>query len=146
MEVLSNNDGLVTNIEVLELMRERQAAHESKYHTSLLENREHIEKSTIKYLQDKMKDTGKGKGATVAMNTQFLAEIARLSALPITEKNSLRNVRLTEAELVELSNHQPKAEVELLLLILDCHVRCTEDQVNVILNAVRTCFELDISS
>jgi hypothetical protein len=142
MEVLSKNDGLLTNIEVLELMQDRLKSHDPKKFSESLENREYIEKNTVKYLLDSMKIEGNTKAPTSEMGVRFFKEMARLAHLPATDPVSLCKARLTEAELLELSNHMPIAEVELFLLVADGYTRCSDLQVEAILAAVRTCFEL----
>ena len=142
MEVISKNDGLLTNMEVLELMQDRQKSRDPEKFSADLENREYIETNTVKYLRDSMKIEGNTEAPTSAMSERFFKEMTRLVHLPATDPVSLCNAKLTEAELLELSNHRPTAEVEVFLLIVDGYTRCSEVQVDAILAAVRTCFEL----
>jgi len=142
MEVISKNDGLLTNMEVLELMQDRHKSHDPEKFSADLENREYIETNTVKYLRDSMKIESNTEAPTSAMSERFFKEMARLVHLPATDPVSLCNAKLTEAELLELSNHRPTAEVEVFLLIADGYTRCSEVQVDAILAAVRTCFEL----
>jgi hypothetical protein len=142
MEVLSKNDGLLTNMEVLSLMQDRQKSHDPEKFSADLENRKYIETNTIKYLQGSMKTEGNTAALTSAMEVRFLEEMTRLAHLPATNPVSLCNAKLTETELLELANHRPTAEVEVFLLITDGFMRCTEVQVDAILAAVRESFEL----
>ena len=142
MEVVSKNDGLLTNIEVLELMQDRQKSHNPQNFSEPLENRQYIESNTVIYLRSSMKIEGNAKAPTSSRCMQFFKEMDRLAHLPATDPTSLCNAKLTESELLELSNHMPTAEVELFLLVVDGYTRCSALQVEAILTAVRTCFEL----
>jgi len=142
MEVLSKNDGLLTNLEVLELMQDRLKTRGPEAFSEPLENRDYIETNTVRHLRDMMKVTEDKKEPTSDMAVRFFEEMTRLASLPAADPTSLRNARLTQIELLELCNHMPTAEVELFLLLADGYTRCSEEQVAAILQAVRTCFEL----
>jgi len=144
MEVLSKNDGILTNAEVLDLLQERLKTRDPQAYFEPLENRDYIESKTVQHLRDAMKIAGNKKDPTPDMCVRFFKEMSRLAHLPATEPNSLRKAQLTQVELLELCNHMPTAEVELFLLVADGYTRCTEEQVAVILGAVRTCFELPV--
>ncbi len=139
--MLANNGEMLSNIEVLDLLKERRAGRANKLHSTELQHREYVETASVKFLQNSLRAAAQGKGADMAMATRFLSEMRRLSSLP-PSRGGLSNVRLTESELLEISNSLPRAEVELLLLITDCHIRCSERQVAVILSTIAECFDL----
>jgi hypothetical protein len=131
---------MLTNIEVLELLKEKRSSRTNMLHIIDLQPREYIEAATVKFLQNSLHSADQGKGSNSVMTARFFAEMKRLSLLS-PSKGGLSNVSLTESELLEMSNSVPRAEVELLLLITDCHIRCSEKQVAVILDTIAKSFD-----
>lgn len=122
MEVKLPNDGLLTNREVLDLLEERRSTRAVAAHgNALLQDREHIEKSTVKYLNSSaVKDT------TSETVIRCLNAIKRLE------------LGLTEAEMIQIANHVPVNEVEIHLLIEECAERLQPNQITLILETIKS--------
>jgi hypothetical protein len=145
MEVISRLNGLLTNAEVLEVLQEKRAAQQeaadkdgtasASASDSELRNRDLVELATIEHIE------GTRKQSTVKEVAKFTQEMERLCQTP-ADQGGLASVKLTEAEMMQLCNAMPTTEIELLLLLSDGHVRCTETQVESIVACVCKCFKL----
>jgi len=127
MEIVSRNDGLLTNVEVLALLEERRKRRDK--HRMLgpeLQQRESIELSSIKYLR-----------ASAIKETPSEAVIKCLSAI------KRLNHDLTEAEMIQIANHAPTLEVEVHMLIEECHERLNEEQIAALIECVQTHFQTE---
>jgi hypothetical protein len=94
-----------------------------------------VELATIEHIE------GTRKQSTVKEVAKFTQEMERLCQTP-ADQGGLASVKLTEAEMMQLCNAMPTTEIELLLLLSDGHVRCTETQVESIVACVCKCFKL----
>jgi homoaconitase/3-isopropylmalate dehydratase large subunit len=121
MEVLSHNEGLLTNVEVLELLEERRASRAlAPHHNVALQDREHVELQTIRYIKSSMvKDT--------------------TSPSAIKGLNAIKKLKLdlTEGEMIQIANHVPTCEVEIHAIVEECSDRLTSDQVTELLSVVK---------
>ena len=121
MEVLSHNDGLLTNVEVLELLEERRASRTlAPHHNVALQDREHVELQTIRYIKSSMvKDT--------------------TSHSAIKGLNAIKKLKLdlTEGEMIQIANHVPICEVEIHAIVEECTDRLTSDQITELLSVVK---------
>ena len=100
MEVKSANDGLLTNIEVLELLLENRQ--KSAVTTSVaieLQNKQSIEIETSKYISE----SSVGKYSSEIVRT-FLSKVKSLG------------FGLTEGEILQFANHIPTRPVEIHLV------------------------------
>lgn len=111
MEVKSSNAGLLTNIEVLELLKERRASSKksrkqssssSSHFDSVdeLQSKELLEKHTIKYIES-------WKSGKAQTSESVGAKLSAVKAMQLG---------LTEGELIQLSNHFPAHPVEVHLV------------------------------
>jgi len=145
MEVVSRLNGLLTNAEVLEVLQEKRAAQEasaakeqlvrSKVEREELQSRDFVELAAIDHVE------GTRKNSTTKEVVKFTKEMERLCQMPAVQ-GGLGSVKLTEAEMMQLCNSMPTTEIELLLLLTDGHVRCTEMQVESIVACVCKCFNI----
>ena len=158
MEVCSSNDGYLTDIEVLDLLRhkhdmnKKQAKANSEHVNNDLINRDNIESDVVNFLTSNMKNMSpvtKGKGKANSANSvhmtkvsKFVTEMDRLMKLDV-ENDGLEAVNITEVEIIQLCNHQPENEME-LNLILD-YTRCNEKHNDIILATVANCFSVNES-
>lgn len=125
MEVKLPNDGLLTNREVLDLLEERRSTRAVAAHgNALLQDREHIEKTTMKYLN-----------GSAIKNTTSETVIRSLNAI------KRLGLGLTEAEMIQIANHVPMNEVEIYLLIEECAERLQANQIALIIDTIKSMLE-----
>ncbi|KAI1287617.1 DNA-directed RNA polymerase III subunit RPC9 [Halotydeus destructor] len=114
MEVLNDNDALLSNNEVLNLLREPRSKKDEP------KNLATIRYETVKYLEDlpcKYQNN----------------EIVRNFLIQFKEKG----FRLTKAEKLEILNHRPASTVELQLLIEESEERFSEEAMNHMLELIQ---------
>ena len=111
MNIISANDGLLSNIEVLELLKERKTISNDDYYI--------VQKQIIQYISN----------ATPIMTEDS-------SKLFVTEMKKA-NFSLHEAEYIQLLNHCPTTTVELHLIIEECAERFTEEDTDFMLRLVK---------
>ena len=103
MEILSTNDGLLTNIEVLELINDRKKTRalfsQSKNEFQTYQDREVIEHETRKYI-----------------TSHQSAEHDFESIKACLRKLKRMALSLTEGELIQIANHMPSFQVEVYLV------------------------------
>lgn len=122
MEVLSKNDGLLTNIEIMSLLQGRDSQTRD---SPAFMNRNRIEADSMKFLSNSVIN-----GTTVDMATECFEALAKLK------------LGLTPAELLQVSNHIPMTECEIHMIIEDAHERLIPEQFNSILTAVKECYNI----
>lgn len=116
-EVRSLDHGLLTNLEVLEILEERRRVRPLGAHNNVaLQDREQVELGTIRYLK-----SSAAKATTSETMLSCLNAIKRL------------RLGLTEGEMVQLANHVPVCEVEVHAIVEDCADRLSSDQINSLL-------------
>ena len=137
--MISKNNGILTNVEVLEFLKEKKDLREkSSSRNEMVEpsdplrNRDKVEKQTLDFLQDQDNTISE---TTVEMNSKFLAEMKKLQA-----END--DYYVTESEFLQLCNQVPNQEVELFLILEDCDKRYTSEMLEKILSVIKTCFNL----
>ena len=145
MEVLSKNDGLLTDLEVLEILEEKRFNREKESRDNIpregavpcdLRQRDVIERCVVDYLSM----TQKNVNSKQARN--FFSEIESL-CMKSAEEKGLAGVNLSFEELTQICNHRPLSELDISLLIQDCHLRCSVNQVEIIIDLVKSCFEVE---
>lgn len=116
MEITNNNSALLSNIEVLKILRENQ---ENKARMKSNKNLATITYETIKYLQD-------SPACQIKPNQmiRFLNEIKD-------------KFRLTKFEKLQIINHRPQTVVELQLLVEENEERFSEDAMQRLLDSVK---------
>lgn len=116
MEITNSNSALLSNIEVLKILKENQ---ENKARMKSNKNLATITYETIKYLQD-------SPACQVKPNQmiRFLNEIKD-------------KFRLTKFEKLQIINHRPQTVVELQLLIEENEERFSEDAMQRLLDLVK---------
>jgi DNA-directed RNA polymerase subunit F len=123
MEIKCINGGLLTNIEVIEILKEKAESRTKTASTTatLLEfqNREAVTTKVLKY------------GERMGYNNYSSAGIAKM----LSQIKAL-NYGLTEAELMQIGNMLPRQVVELHPLIEDCDTRFDEDQLKNLLETI----------
>ncbi len=123
MEIKCINGGLLTNVEVIEILKEKAESRTKTSSTTatLLEfqNREAVTAKVLKY------------GERMGYNKYPSAGIAKM----LSQIKAL-NYGLTEAELMQIANMLPRQVVELHPLIEDCDTRFDEDQLNNLLETI----------
>eukprot|EP01033_Poteriospumella_lacustris_P016410 gene16410-11733_t len=122
MQVKSTNDGLLTNYEVLDLIKERKA------------QRDYWRKNTIDLqpriaLENKIQQYMKRSANKDLSFEQVKTLLAQLKALKL---------RLTEEELIQLVNLMPTSEVEMYLIVNNAADRLTEEQSTALLDTIRS--------
>ena len=116
-EKRSLDHGLLTNLEVLEILEERRRVRPLGAHNNVaLQDREQVELGTIRYLK-----SSAAKATTSETMLSCLNAIKRL------------RLGLTEGEMVQLANHVPVCEVEVHAIVEDCADRLSSDQINSLL-------------
>ena len=121
MEVLSLNEGLLTNVEVLELLEERRAERVVAPHNNVAQlDREHVELQTMRYL--------KASPIRDATGESVIAGLNALRKLDLV---------LTEGEMVQLANHLPVCEVEVYAIVEECSERFTTEQVTLVIETLK---------
>ena len=121
MEVLSRNDGLLTNREVLDSLEERRARREVAAHNNIaLQDREQVELNALRYLK-----------ASTAKDATSETVVAGLNAIKKLK------LELTEGEMVQLANHVPVSEVEIYAIVEECAERLDASQVELLLQTIR---------
>ncbi len=98
MKIIQKFDGLITNNEVLEVIKENRKQRSSKTTHSSLQNREFIETQTLQYLKSQ-------KTINFESFKKVMKDIQDL------------NFNLIEAEILQLLNHTPQLPVEVHLVI-----------------------------
>ena len=128
MELISVNDGLLTNAEVYELIKQHQSNRQAQQPKPLnnrekthidLQNREAIERNALQYLESLSHGSNRNLDTGAIRNC-----LVKLKAL---------GYQFTEAEMMQLSNTIPKHEVDIHLIIEDCFNRFTEEQIEMLL-------------
>lgn len=120
MEVLSLNEGLLTNVEVLELLEERRAERIVAPHNNVAQlDREHVELQTMRYLKASPIKDATGESVIVGLNALRKLDLV-----------------LTEGEMVQLANHLPSCEVEVYAIIEECSERLTTEQVILVIETL----------
>lgn len=116
MEITNNNSALLSNIEVLKILKENQ---ENKARMKSNKNLATITYETIKYLQD-------SPACQIKPNQmiRFLNEIKD-------------KFRLTKFEKLQIINHRPQTVVELQLLVEENEERFSEDAMQRLLDSVK---------
>lgn len=116
MEITNSNSALLSNIEVLKILKENQ---ENKARMKSNKNLATITYETIKYLQD-------SPACQIKPNqmVRFLNEIKD-------------KFRLTKFEKLQIINHRPQTIVELQLLIEENEERFSEDAMQQLLDLVK---------
>eukprot|EP01041_Mallomonas_annulata_P003087 gene3087-6057_t len=123
MEIVSHNDGLLTNVEVLDHLQNTKNAQKSHVFHADLHNREIIEAQVVKY----SRQTSRRNTTTSAQQLCFAKELKKL------------NIDLTEAEILQVLNECPQHAVEIHLIIEECEDRFTEEQVESMLAVAQKC-------
>lgn len=130
MEVISFNDGLLTNREVLDLLEERRVTRQAgKHHNILFQDREQVELNTIRYLK-----TSAIKDTTIDSLLACLNAIKKLQ------------FDLTEGEMVQIANHVPVEEVEIHTIVEECAERLDSNQIALLLETIKSVMILEQSS
>ena len=124
--IVSANDGLLTNIEVRDILasRRQQRKPEINQTQTDLQGREFVETKVLKYIEESI--------PTVDNSMELVREC--LSTL------KKMNLGLTEGELVQIANHIPMRQVELHMVVEECCERLTEDQINVVLEGITSVY------
>mmetsp|Transcript_25371 Transcript_25371/g.25599 ORF Transcript_25371/g.25599 Transcript_25371/m.25599 type:complete len:131 (-) Transcript_25371:83-475(-) len=118
MEIESYNDGLLTNIEVAELLEETKSIRKINYAISPeLQNREAIETQTIKYIRQSVI-----KNSSSKHHIEFGKTLKEMQ------------LDLTEGETLQLMNHCPSHPVEVHLIVEECAERLSDEAVASIIN------------
>jgi DNA-directed RNA polymerase subunit F len=127
MEVKSANDGLLTNAEVLALLKEhksdratRRAQDSDSSERHQLSKRDVVEAKAMEYITES--DCGQ----------------CELSAI----QQCLRAVKsagydMTEGELLQLANHLPNTSVAVHLIVEDCYERLDEEKIDQLLEIMK---------
>jgi len=123
MEVKCINGGLLTNIEVIEILKEK-AESRSKTSSSTatqleFQNREAVTSKVLKY--------GERMGYEKYTSVGIAKMLSQIKAL---------DYGLTEAELMQIGNMLPRQAVELHPLIEDCDKRFDEEKLESLLEAI----------
>ena len=118
MEVLSDVDCLLSNVEVLSFLREQRSKQVSMAKRSKTGNVATLMLETITYLEQT-----KAKSIKEEKVKEFLKEMEKF--------------RLEKSELLMLLNHCPTSDVEIHLLVEDSEERITNEQVEEILEIVQ---------
>eukprot|EP01031_Cornospumella_fuschlensis_P039627 gene39627-48243_t len=115
MEVKTSNDGLLTNLEVVELIKERRRLriHNSAEKSLQIDaqHREFVEQQLIKFV-----DSNKAGHVSLAFMHRILAKIKKLGC------------GLTESEMVQIANLLPESDVELYLIVENIEERLSSEQ------------------
>ena len=117
MEVIKSRSQMLTNWEVLELLREVQGE-ERKRKKERAKNVATILHETSAYLEKTKWGTG-------------TPPISRLV-------EDLRPFRLTEAETLQILNSPPRTPVEVQLMVEECEERLSEEDVNALIQLLLT--------
>eukprot|EP01036_Dinobryon_divergens_P028651 gene28651-37632_t len=114
MQIISANDGSLTNLEVLELIQEKRGKNSilTDGQSIELQNREYIEKKAIDYI----------KGTTVGRIPSVHMKECIKSLISL-------DCGLTEAEIIQIANACPQSDVEFYLIIEDCSDRLDEEKM-----------------
>ncbi len=127
MEIKCVNGGLLTNIEVMELLKEKaesRAKTSSATATQLeFQNREAVTSKVIKY--------GERMGYGKYTSAGIASMLSQIKA---------SNYGLTEAELMQIGNMLPRQVVELHPLIEDCDKRFDEEKLESLLETILKAF------
>mmetsp|Transcript_38601 Transcript_38601/g.95736 ORF Transcript_38601/g.95736 Transcript_38601/m.95736 type:complete len:122 (+) Transcript_38601:239-604(+) len=117
MKVLCLNEGLVSNFELLELLRQRthEPGHVAKY------PQPHDPFPTELQCYEALRKTAAGLQTKARMQS-FL--------------KAVKPIALTAAECLNLMNLKPTSDVEVHLLVEDCEERLADDEVNDLLRIV----------
>lgn len=132
MEIISSNDGLLTNAEVLEVIKDNRTKRDaiisspgslvtSTADKIALQNRELIETKTIQYI--------KGCKASKLSLEALGRCITRIKALQLD---------LTEGEIIQIANLSPDNDVEYYLIIEECAERLGDEKINIIREIMRS--------
>lgn len=124
MEVVSSNDGLLTNIEVLEILKENRERRGNANAVKIdLQNRENVEVKVCDEVSwnDLTVHNASFSGVTQAIKYVSGTAIGHLSSSTVGEcikKIKALNLGLTEGEIVQIANLAPESDVELYLASL----------------------------
>jgi hypothetical protein len=122
MQVRSANDGLLTNYEVLDLIKERKAQRDYwRKNTIDLQPRIALENKIQAYMKQSIT-----KSLSFQQIQGLLQQLKKLQ------------LQLTEEEIVQLANLLPTSEVEMYLIINNAAERLTDDQISVLLETIRS--------
>jgi len=121
---LTANDGLLTNLEVMQVIGENRLRRAGAGNNSPeFQHREEIEVKTASYIAA----TRSGQ-----LSSEALREcIGRIKAL---------DLGLTEAELLQITNLAPESDVEFYLIIEECSERLTDEQLGLVKEVVDSCY------
>ena len=121
MDIKCVNGGLLTNIEVMEILKEKAEIRLKASSATQLEfqNREAVTSKVLKY--------GERMGYVKYTSTGIASMLSQIKAL---------NYGLTEAELMQIGNMLPRQVVELHPLIEDCDKRFDEKKLENLLETI----------
>lgn len=117
MEVISENHAMLSNYEVLDLLKDIQAGKGQKKPNKFLTNLATITYETIKSLESWPCTSHTPEGLTAAMN-------------------ALVPYGLTAAEKLQLINLSPSSAVEIQLIVEESEERLTEAQIDELLDVI----------
>ena len=124
--VVSANDGLLTNIEVRDIINSRRKHRKPEVNQPQtdLQSREFVESKVMKYIEESTPNVDN----TMELVHECLSTLKKM------------NLGLTEGELVQIANHIPLRQVELHLVVEECCDRLTEDQISVVLERIASVY------
>mmetsp|Transcript_7716 Transcript_7716/g.7810 ORF Transcript_7716/g.7810 Transcript_7716/m.7810 type:complete len:130 (-) Transcript_7716:142-531(-) len=125
MEIISSNDGLLTNIEVADLIELRRKQRKSVGQSPIvaeLQDRERIETRVAKYVVQS------APGNTSELVSRCLSALKELQ------------LDLTEAELIQVANHIPLFPVEIHLIVEECAERLSEELLTSVLEVMQATY------
>jgi DNA-directed RNA polymerase subunit F len=122
MQIKSSNDGLLTNYEVLDLIKERKA------------QRDYWRKDTI-HLQPRIALENK---IQAYMKNSITKSLSFEQIQGLLRQLKQLQLQLTEEEMIQLANLLPTSEVEMYLIVSNAAERLTEDQISVLLETIKS--------
>jgi DNA-directed RNA polymerase subunit F len=123
MEVISTNNSILCNSEVLKIIQDKRAQRPGIGSNLELQSRENIEIKLLKYFTDY---------SSCDLNLETMG--AFINEL------SLANISFTKAEYMVLLNHLPQSAVEIYLIIEECAERLTDEQVELTIDCIKKYF------
>lgn len=152
MDVINKNAGFVTNIEALEVIRNRQQKRSAQMQQALVQQKNSVDSvekvepkdflkvdairvrekqlRTLKWMEDEVQAYIKNTAAsvqTISSVSLFLAKLVQLQ-----EEDP--SYSLTQAERMQLINVRATQQIEAHLILEECSERFTDEQLDVILN------------
>lgn len=121
MEIISQNDGILCDYEVLSVVSDRKSKSPPEPRNDLeLQDRETMERKILKYM------AARGT-CDIPMDSvaSFMASIAS------------HNISLTKAEVMVVLNMMPSTVVEIHLIVEECVERLTEEDIQHLLECVK---------